>query len=153
MFKQKFAFDTCVIVIQLGGVNKVAKAGGVLAVIAVVIGLGLYWKTTRLGSKSINTDTVVASTPTIEMPTAAVASPTKGSTQLSVELRTKIRNTFISNCKAKVGQQYDSACNCAADYLATNYSDTQLEKIYIDYHSSSKIPSEIQAAYDLCKSK
>jgi hypothetical protein len=64
-----------------------------------------------------------------------------------------MRSVFIANCKLKVGQQYASACECGADYLATHYSDAQLEKAYIEYHSSNSIPSEVQAAYDACENK
>jgi hypothetical protein len=87
-------------------------------------------------------------------PTIIKVSPSPtSSSKYTPEFKAKARSEFITSCKLKVGQQYTTACECGADYLAANYSDTQLEKAYVEYHSSNTIPAEVQAAYEACKNK
>jgi len=126
-------------------VNKTTKIIGISVIILLVIGAVLF------GTISKHNNAKMATTPE---PTATIilATPTSTS-KYTPEFRALARAAFIANCKAKVGQQYASACSCGADYLAAHYTDAQLEKAYVEYHTSSKIPGEVQAAYDACKNK
>jgi hypothetical protein len=126
-------------------VNKSVKFFGVgIGAVLVLVLLAIIFlsiKPTKISTQQINPS-----------PTAVVSSPTPTiASKYTSAFRAMARAKFIESCKAKVGQQYTTACNCGADYLAAHYTDAQLEKAYIVYHSSNKIPSEIQAAYDACK--
>jgi hypothetical protein len=134
-------------------VSKQTKILVIVAILAVAAGAIILWTL----NKPAKTDTVK----TNSQPVAAVSTPTStmapvtptGSSKYTPLFRALARSKFIESCKAKVGQQYGTACNCGADYLGSHYTDIQLEKIYYEYHSTSKVPSEVMAAYDACKNK
>ena len=133
--------------------NKSVRNIGIIAIIVLVFGTVIFLIFNKHSdAKVVNLETkptVVTSVPTA---TIVPSTPT-GASKYTPEFRAKARSSFIANCKIKVGQQYETACECGADYLAAHYTDTELEKAYIEYHSGNKIPSEVQAAYDACKNK
>jgi hypothetical protein len=90
--------------------------------------------------------------PTTQVITVTPKAP-EPTSKFSDAVRAQVRSSFITNCLNYYGKQYTTACNCAADYLRANYTDTQLETIYRQYHSSSSTPTAIKSAYDKCKDK
>ena len=85
-------------------------------------------------------------------PTASPSPTTSASPTPAVD-RAKIRAEFISSCTKMVGQNHLSECNCTADYLSAHYNDIELAKLYVEYHSSNKVPAEIKTAVQSCTSK
>jgi hypothetical protein len=148
--------------------NKSTIIIGIIFIVLIIFG-GIFFITSNkksnqvVSQKTIPVQVVATSTPLSVKPTVIVSTlkqvatstpkPKSDSLPLTTEFRAKVRSTFIDSCKAKVGQQYTSACNCAADYLSAHFTDTQLATIYVDYHSSTKLPAAVQAAYDACKDK
>jgi hypothetical protein len=123
----------------------------VIIILIVLVSIIIMLFDKRLKSKTIKIDSKPVNDSSVATPTLSLT-PTSTS-KYSPSLRAGARNSFIANCKLKVGQQYTEACECGADYLAAHYTDEQLEKVYIEYHSSNNIPSEIQTAYDACRNK
>jgi hypothetical protein len=145
--------------------NKSIYLIGIIVVAVLVVGGVIFWSTNKnIGSTTTKLTSGVKTspipTPSLEQTTQVSVAPTQkisitttitpSPSQYSAEFRAKARSTFMANCIAKFGQQYASACTCGADYLAAHYTDTQLTKIYLEYHSSSQIPKEVQAAYNVC---
>jgi hypothetical protein len=134
-------------------VNKSVRIIGVLAIIVLIFGTAIFLAVNKHSDiKVVNIDTKLTVVTSIPTATIVPAIPTSAS-KYTPEFRAKARSAFIASCKLKVGQQYASECECGADYLAAHYTDAQLEKAYIEYHSGNNIPSEVQAAYDACKNK
>lgn len=90
--------------------------------------------------------------PTLQITPQFTSTPTSSS-KYSASIRAKVRAEFIKNCTNHYGQKYASACNCGADYLAANYSDDDLAKVYVEYHTTGKVTPEIQKAIDACQDK
>ena len=135
---------------------KNSKLGIILiAAAAVIIGIVFIFTV----NKKPNSQTPVAvdstQTPTAGLSQTPTAVPTKASVTsagYSPELKAEIRNDFINNCN-KQGNYGIPVCSCAADYLSEKYSETELAKMYIQYHTSSQVPSAVRTAIDSCKSK
>jgi hypothetical protein len=144
-----------------------SKSAKIIAIILCFIGAVFifFWifskqtSTKPKQSTKINQPTL-SPTPETEIPSQLNGSPTQTSSStpkttekslFSAELKAKARNSFIANCKTKFGQEYTKECTCGADYLASHYTDSELEKVYVEYHSSNAIPKAVQAAYDACK--
>jgi hypothetical protein len=135
---------SCIITIDMNKQTKIILIGIIFIIIA---GLIVYSITNRK-----NNSKLIQTTNNIQVVISPVPSETKVA-QAEDSARAKIRSEFIANCKKEVGQQYTTACNCAADYLSANYSDIELAKVYVKYHSSSQVPEEIKKAYNECKDK
>jgi hypothetical protein len=85
--------------------------------------------------------------------TPAPTSTTKPAvSKYSAEVKAKVRSEFISNCETK-GHYSAAECNCAANYLAKNYTESELAKIYVQYRNSSEVPAALEAASKACVSK
>jgi hypothetical protein len=84
--------------------------------------------------------------------TTGTSTSTPMVTEYPEELKAKVRSEFISNCEGK-GNYTATECNCAADYLAQNYSESDLAKIYIQYRTSSETPAALEAARNACQNK
>jgi hypothetical protein len=122
------------------------KIGLILAVVVVlVIGIMLL-ANNNPKAKSPSQISVFSSTSTPKPTTKPATS------KYSTELKAKVRNEFISNCKTK-GHYSVTECNCAADYLAKNYTEAELAKIYVQYRNSSEVPAALEAASKACVSK
>jgi hypothetical protein len=86
---------------------------------------------------------------------ALIFNPTPTSvpvSKYSAELKARVREEFISNCQTK-GHYSATECDCAANYLAKNYSEDELAKIYIQYRSSSQVPAALESARTACLKK
>lgn len=121
----------------------------IIIIFIAIVGVVLL---SRHQTKVANEESVkitISPTQTSVSPTPTVASPT----QIPESYRQKIRSEFISACTSTLGQQKLSQCNCAADYLAANYSPADLLRIYFAYHSTNQIPSEVKAAARACSGK
>jgi hypothetical protein len=133
--------------------NKSVRIIGILVIIALVSCTAIFLVFNKHSDiKEVNIDTKPTAVTSIPTVTIVPTIPNNAS-KYTPEFRTRARSAFIASCKLKVGQQYASACECGADYLAAHYTDSQLEKAYIEYHSGNNIPSEIRAAYDACENK
>jgi len=113
----------------------------ILAVIVVVAIFFQFRKKPKLTDQN----------PGLSLPTetlSATLTPAPPS-QYSDEVRAKVRSDFINTCHTQ-GKYEVSVCNCAADYLADNYSETELAKMYVQYHSTKNIPSALEKAADKC---
>jgi hypothetical protein len=85
--------------------------------------------------------------------TPAPTSTTKpAASKYSAQLKAKVRSEFISNCETK-GHYSATECNCAADYLAKNYTESELASIYVQYRNSSQVPAALEAASKACVRK
>ena len=97
-----------------------------------------------------------AQTTALPPQTTPVASPsptTQPTTSgYSADTKARVRTEFVNTCVTK-GHYSNSECNCAALYLANNYSETELAKMYIQYHSTSKVPAALEAAEKVCVKK
>jgi hypothetical protein len=116
----------------------------VIIIILVIIVIGIFLQFTK---KPKDTNQNPAITPPVETLVPTVTSTP--SSQYSDEVRAKVRSEFINNCHTQ-GKYEISDCTCAADYLSKNYSDADLAKMYLEYHSSKKIPSAIETAANKC---
>jgi hypothetical protein len=123
--------------------------------IAVVVFVG--WGIFMLGNSSKKTNKQAEVVPThavsVSPTIMVIVTPTvtTAPAKYSAEFRAIARSKFMTSCEAKYGKEYAANCNCAADYLAKNYTDAVLEKVYVQYHSYGKVTSELQKAYDVCK--
>jgi hypothetical protein len=155
-----------IVLYNINHMNKSTKIIGIIIVVVIVAALVIFLTNNKqMIAKPAQTpttdNTTISPTPLVESPSQIKVSHTPtstitpktevNSTQYTDEFRAQVRNTFIANCKAKLGQQYASNCACGADYLTAHYTDAELTKIYLEYHSSSQIPKEVQAAYNACK--
>ncbi len=81
-------------------------------------------------------------------------SPEASTTGITAAYRAKVRSDFMSDCVKTLGYGSTSECSCAADYLGAHYSDADLAKLYMEYHSSGKIPEAVKTAVSAaCPSK
>lgn len=81
-------------------------------------------------------------------PVASISpSPIPSPSSINPAVRAAVRVSFIKNCQSK-GKASQGYCSCAADYLSKKYSDQELEKMYVDYHTSNKLPSDVMSAVD-----
>jgi hypothetical protein len=134
-------------------VNKQTKLiAGITVVVLVAVGAILLMSKKPAKPQEVKAATESSAVTPMPTPTVIPITPAPTS-KYSPAFRAMARAAFISGCKAKVGQQYGAACNCGADYLAAHYTDSQLEKIYVEYHSGNQVPSEVRTAYDACKDK
>jgi hypothetical protein len=137
--------------------SKSIKIIGIIVIIVLITALAVFLTMNKQpGAPSGQTPMTENTNPTQKVvspsQTSTITPKTEtNSTKYTAEFREKVRNIFIANCKIKIGQQYTKECTCGADYLASHYTDTELEKVYLEYHSSTSVPKEIQAAYDACK--
>jgi hypothetical protein len=130
---------------------------GVVVLVMLVIGAGVAYLLMNNKPKKIAPDPIndLPALETKVSPTVATErltpAPTVKANRFSPEVRAAVRKEFISNCQVKAKTTV-AVCTCAADYLAKNYSDAQLEQIYVQYHSTSQVPSAIQSAVEqACK--
>ena len=122
------------------------KLGILLFVVIAIVIVFLVF-----GPKS--SDVIIVKPADIKMtvdPTATIIpTPTSG---YSAEVKSNVRSDFISSCTSK-GHYSTTECNCSADYLSKNYSEAELAKIYVQYHSTNKVPSQLEAAAKACVKK
>jgi hypothetical protein len=124
---------------------KNTKVGLMLAAVVVLIIGVLFFVNNNRKAKFPSQTSVFSSTPTPVLTSKPVS-------KYSTELKAKVRNEFISNCKTK-GHYSAIECNCAADYLAKNYTEEELAKVYVQYRTSSQIPAALDAASKACANK
>jgi hypothetical protein len=120
---------------------KSSKLGVIIIAVVVVVAGSIF-----LFAHDKNPVTTVTPTQRQEAsPTNVVPTTSK----YSAELKAKVRSEFINDCNTKshAGVQ---VCTCAADYLAKNYSETQLAEFYVQYRVSSQIPDAIKIAVSNC---
>jgi hypothetical protein len=122
---------------------KNTKVGLMLAVIVVLVIGAIVLVGNNRKAKFPSQISVFSSTPTLKPTTKPAAS------KYSAEIKAKVRNEFISNCETK-GHYSATECNCAADYLAKNYTESELAKIYVQYKNSSEVPAALEAASKAC---
>jgi hypothetical protein len=126
----------------------------IVLIIAVIVAAILL--ISRGHKEASSNDTTKKSLHETANPTSITVTSTQkvtGPTRYPAAIRAKVRSDFINSCSDVVGRQHVSECNCAADYLAANYSDAQLAKLYLDYHLSTQVPGEIKAAIKSCSGK
>jgi hypothetical protein len=87
-------------------------------------------------------------TPTLSMETPVLMTPTDSS-KYSPELKAKVRSEFINTCHTK-GKYTVAVCTCGADYLSANYSESDLAKMYLQYHTSNVVPKALEIAAEKC---
>jgi hypothetical protein len=134
---------------------KISKIGLMVMVTILFIGIMV-----ALGNKPKTVNPVTLITTPTQAPAANVSNaPTIKPTVMitsaprySEAVKAQVRSEFIKNCTTK-GHYSVSECNCAADYLAANYAETELAKIYVQYHSTSQVPNALVAAEKACKGK
>lgn len=118
-----------------------------LIVITIVIAISTFFKFFRQLKFSDQNPLI---TPTPEM--ISITMTPVPTSPYSDEVKAKVRSDFINTCHTQA--KYDiSVCTCAADYLSKNYSDTDLAKMYLQYHTTKKIPSALEAAANFCLKK
>jgi hypothetical protein len=127
---------------------KLPKAGLiVIAVVVVVIGLVVAM---TIKSKPVSQEKVAA------IPSQPVASPTPAATATptgySAEFKAKVRSEFVNSCHTKAEYSL-TVCNCVADYLANNYTESQIAVFYVQYHASNRVPEAIKTAVESCTGK
>jgi hypothetical protein len=127
----------------------------IIIVIAIVIAGAIF----VIANKSKSTNQIPVATSSqiplespIQTPTTSPAAVQTSPSGYSEALKTKVRSEFVSSCNTK-GHYSIAICNCVADYLAKNYSETELAKIYVLYHSSGQIPSEVETSLSSCTKK
>jgi hypothetical protein len=146
--------------------NKSVKNIGIIVVILIIVIVFIYLSTNKkkypstFNQKSNKVTRSISPTTSI-IPSHANTSPIQvvsvtpvskaNTSKYSDAAKAKIRSNFIDACKTKMGQEYGSQCNCGADYLASHYDEAVLARVYLEYHSTGKVPSEVQAAYNACK--
>jgi hypothetical protein len=115
--------------------------------------LGIKYQTMLNSYNEVTVPSVVTSivTKTTNIPTP-IPTYTPSPTGYSAELKAKVRSEFIGNCQTK-GHYSVTECNCAADYLAKNYTESELAKIYIQYRTSSQVSAALDAASKVCLKK
>ena len=122
----------------------------IIAVIVVIIVILFIFKSVA-NNKSMapSADNVSP----IEKPTLVPVTPTTApavtQSKYSVELKAKVRSEFINTCHTK-GKYSLAVCTCGADYLSANYSESDLAKMYLDYHTNNVVPKALEIAADKC---
>ena len=118
-----------------------------------VVGSGFY------SSHSSSTELKTIASPTqallispTQIPTTSPIQPSSTPSKYSDALKAKVRSEFINTCNT-TGHYAVSVCTCAADSLSKNYSETELAEMFIQYHTSNKIPSAITASINTCSAK
>jgi hypothetical protein len=124
---------------------KNAKIGLMLMVVIVLIIGVMFLVGNNRKAKFPSQSSFFSSTPTPALTTKPVS-------KYSAELKAKVRSEFIGNCETK-GHYSVTECNCAADYLAKNYTESELAKIYVEYRESSQVPAALEAASKACVKK
>jgi hypothetical protein len=119
---------------------------GLVLVVAIVLIIGIIFLVKNNSRANFPNQTLVVNSTPTSMPT------TKPISKYSAELKARVRGEFISNCQTK-GHYSATECNCAADYLAKNYTEAELAKIYVQYRTSSQIPAALDAASKACTYK
>ena len=114
-----------------------------LSLIIIVIIIGVVAIILATNHRSINKSKIIVASPTPTVSPAPVIS------KYSAELKARVRSEFISNCETK-GHYSATECSCAADYLAKNYTESELAKIYYQYKSSSEVSPALEAASKFC---
>jgi hypothetical protein len=128
----------------------------IIILFAVIVVIGIIFQFTSKPKSTGQNQTTAqpTETPTVnptQVPQNVSAKPTIPS-QYSDALKAKIRSEFINTCHT-LGKYTITACNCGADYLSANYSEDQLAKMYLDYHTTNIVPNALQKAADVCASK
>ena len=121
----------------------------ILIILIVIVGAAAF--ALAINSKPHNQSNANQTTTIIASPTLTIV-PTPATTGYPAALKAKVRSQFISNCETK-GHYSAAECNCAADYLAKNYNESEIAKIYVQYRVSSEIPTALVAARKACVSK
>jgi hypothetical protein len=119
------------------------KAGLILIVIIIVIIGIMFLIDNNHKNKFPSQTSVFSSTP------APTSTNKPTASKYSAAVKAKVRNEFISNCQTK-GHYSAIECNCAADYLAKNYTESELANIYLQYRNSSQVPAALEAASKAC---
>jgi hypothetical protein len=119
----------------------------IITTIAVVIVAVFIFKFTVNNKPTSQIQVTTQPTPTpVVNPTQM---PTTTSSQYSDSLKAKVRSEFINTCHTKA--KYSVAvCTCGADYLSANYSESDLAKMYLEYHNSNVVPKALEAAEKNC---
>jgi hypothetical protein len=117
----------------------------IVVVIILIIGI-MFLAGNNHKAKFPSQTSVFSSTP---VPTTKA---TSAASKYSAQLKAKVRSEFISNCETK-GHYSAAECNCAADYLAKNYTESELASIYVQYRNSSQVPAALEAASKVCVGK
>ena len=136
---------------------KFLKSSGVI-IIAILVVAGIVFLLTKNHKPISQTKKTISptQTPTISVVPTLTTAPTVEvspmSSQYSIAIKAKVRNEFIDNCNT-IGHYSISICTCAADYLKKNYSETELAKIYVQYHTSSQIPGAVVTSISTCSGK
>ena len=120
----------------------------VIAVVVVVIGLVVA---VTMKSNPVSQEKAAAIIPQVPItsPTpAATATPTG----YSAEFKAKVRSEFVTSCNTKAEYSL-TVCNCVADYLAKNYTESQIAVFYVQYHASNRVPEAIKTAVESCTGK
>ena len=122
---------------------------GIAIAVAIVVVAGVIFLVTKNNSPK-----PTAVNPT-EIPSLTQSpSPETSTTEITAAYRAKVRSDFMNDCVKTLGYNSTSECSCAADYLGAHYSDADLAKLYVQYHSSGKIPEAVKTAVNAaCPSK
>jgi hypothetical protein len=111
----------------------------VVAIVAVIILFAVF-----IFRPADDNKQVAPSEPTVT-PVTSTITPSK----YSADLKAKVRSEFINTCHTK-GKYSVEVCTCGADYLSANYSETDLAKMYLDYHQNNITPKALEIAAEKC---
>ena len=128
---------------------KLSKWGVVAIAVALVVG-GIFLTRQKPAPAPVVSEP--SQTPVASQTEEPSAEPSSSPAGYSASVKAKVRGEFIASCKTK-GHYTSVVCDCAADYLAKNYSEAELGKIYVQYHTSDVVPAELEAARDACTTK
>ena len=133
---------------------KISKIS-LIVIVAIIAIIGVAVLNNKPAPK-IKTAIIPTSTPTATPTVTSTPTPiTVSATPTSIysaAVKAKVRAEFIATCNTR-GHYSISICNCVADYLSKNYSEAKLAQIYVEYHATSKIPGELETAYNGCAAK
>jgi hypothetical protein len=113
----------------------------VITVVAILLVIVFFKSDNKKSEKTEQVPTQVIET---VVPPTLTTSP-----KYSPELKAKVRSEFIDNCHTK-GKYTIAVCTCGADYLSANYSESDLAKMYLQYHTSNVVPNALEIAAEKC---
>lgn len=70
----------------------------------------------------------------------------------SSSYKTTYKSNFVQSCEETSGSGKEQYCNCVADYMVNNFSETQLTSFDQEYNQTNQLPQEIQTAANSCAS-
>ena len=127
---------------------------GIIVAVVILVGIAAFLLLRGHTTTTINNS--IKSPPKVVVNSAkplVSSSPIASPPLYTAAEKEKVRSEFVTTCTARTDQKSSSICSCAADYLSTHYSDIELAKMYVQYHSFNEVPQEVKTAINSCASK